>query len=295
MITHGFFGKIPTTGDFIGRGWRSGAREGLDRLLQQAIATLLSSSENGKEAMLQAPYVMLSIRPGVVGEQGVEVAVLPSQDRVGRVFPLCAGVQWTDDGQGGMGWPSLDYGRALIGAVQRGVDAGADPDSLLSEIVAVGSPRQFPATFAERSEDETVPRLPAGSNWLKFQGPQAAIASSTAALCGLLQGRSDLLGVRFDDRGEAGEFFACRRYDSGEPLAALFDGRWAERDWFSLDVPTAPTAPAAAPAAAAPAAAEVAASADMSFPAAEVDEDETRPRHRVIDTGKSGPDSPAAS
>ncbi len=272
MITHGFFGKLPTMGDFVSRGWLTSSREGLDRLLVGAIAELLASSAAGKQAVAKSPWVVLSIRPGVIGDQGVVAVVLPSQDRVGRTFPLCAGVQWTEDGQSGMGWPSLAYSRALIVRVLQCIDAQAEPDELLSEIVALGSPRQFRQTFVGLGGDETLPRLGAETRLLRVQGPLAEMSPAHAALCSMLNDASDVLGIRLDAQGEAQDFFVCRRVESGAALASMFDGRWIERGWTSYDAPDL-------------------SSAQRPAPVENIDDDATQPRHRAIDTAAAAPDS----
>lgn len=259
-------------GDFVSRGWLTSAREGLDKLLQEAMAAVLAASSTGKETIANAPCLVVSIRPGVIGDQGVVAVVLPSQDRVGRTFPLCAGVQWTEDGQGGMGWPSLDYTRALIARVQRCIDAEAEPDMLLSEIVAVGSPRQFRPTFSGLGSDETLPRLGAETKLLRFQGPLAAMSPASTLLCSMLSDASDLLGIRLDTTGEAQDFLVCRRVESGAALAAMFDGGWVERGWVSYQPP-----------------AKGAAVNPTNL--LKIDDDATLPRHRAIDARTPAPDS----
>lgn len=259
-------------GDFVSRGWLTSSREGLDRLLVEAIAELLASSAAGKQAVAEAACVVLSIRPGVIGDQGVMAVVLPSQDRVGRTFPLCAGVQWTEDGQGGMGWPSLAYTRALIARVLHCVEAQAEPEVLLSEIVALGSPRQFRPTFVGLGGDETLPRLGAETKLLRVQGPLAVMSPAHTALCSMLNEAGDVLGIRLDANGEAQDFFVCRRVESGAALASMFDGRWVERGWTSYDAPASTVVQDAAA-------------------LANIDDDATQPRHRAIDTVAAAPDS----
>lgn len=259
-------------GDFVSRGWLTSSREGMDRLLVQAIGALLVSSAGGKQAVAGVPCVALSIRPGVIGDQGVVSVVLPSQDRVGRTFPLCAGVQWTEDGQGGMGWPSLDYTRTLMARVQRCIDAQAEPDVLLAEVVAHGSPRQFRPTFAGLGGDETLPRLGAEVKLLRLQGPMAALSAPLTALCSMLNEASEVLGLRLDAFGEVQDFFVCRRLETGAALAAVFDGGWLERGWTSYGTP----APAPLP-------------SSLDLP--NIDEDATQPRHRAIDTVAAATDS----
>ena len=210
MSVPGFAGKLPTLGDFVHRGWSGSTCDGLDALLQRALAALRGSSAQARQAIAQAPCLALSIRPGLIGAHGLVGVVLASHDRVGRTFPLCAGVQFDAAAIGVLGWPSLAYAHALIEQVLSGIDNQADPDALLARITAVGNPRDFP------------PALPAPG--------LATICARYAA--------SDLLGMRLDDFGAVNDYFACRRLEvstAGPALAALFDGEWSARGWISCD------------------------------------------------------------
>ena len=210
MIVHGFSGKLPTLGDFVQRGWSGSTCDGLDALLQRALAALRGSSAQARQAIAQAPCLVLSIRPGVIGAHGLVGVVLASHDRVGRTFPLCAGVQFDAAAIGVLGWPSLACAHALIEQVLGGIDTQADPDALLARIKAVGDPRDF------------QPGLQ---------------ASGLAAICAR-HAVSDLLGMRLDDFGAVTDYFACQRLEmvtAGPALAALFDGEWSARGWTSFD------------------------------------------------------------
>lgn len=266
QVTYGFFGKLPNVGDFVSRGWSNVGRDGLDRLLQEALTELLTTSPDGKGAIERAPSLMLTIRPGMACDQGFVVAVLPSHDRVGRRFPLSAGVQWLEVGPGGsMAWPSAEYGKALIACVQRGIDTDCDPDRLCIEVATLGSPDKYRPTFDGLGDDETVPRLASEIKLLRVQGPLSAMPPSLAALCTALGDASDVLGFSLDARGDAQDFFVCRRLESGAPLASIFDGRWSERGWTSYGSGTAP-------------------GSTSVEPLPKIDDDATRPRHQAIDT-----------
>ena len=268
----GFFGKLPFMGDFVNRGWDVGLLDKLDKLLQEALSELMTSSALGKDAVTQAPCMVLSLRPGLLGDQGLLIVVLPSHDRVGRTFPFCAGSQWVADGSDGMDWPSVDFAHALIATVQRCMDAEADPDQFLAGIAALGSPHGFRRTFQGLGGDETVPRLGAEVKLLCIRGPLLDMPPAQLALCSILSGSSDLLGIRFDATGGAQDFFVCRRLESGTALASLFDGRWIERGWSFFG--SQPTSPGSNPA------------LSSNF-----DEDATRPLQRAIDTATTAPDS----
>ena len=273
QMTYGFFGKLPSIGDFVSRGWSNVARDSLDRVVQEALTELLASSFAGKEAIANAPCLALKIRPGAVCESGFVIVVMPSEDRVGRRFPLCAGVQWSEDGPArSTGWPSMEYVRVLVACVQKCVDAAVDPDGLCAEIASLGSPQQFGTTFGGLGGDETVPRLAGDTKLLRVQGPLSAMSPSLVALCAALGDSSDVLGFSLGRTGDAQDFFVCRRIVSGSPLAAAFDGQWVERGWTSYGSIAEPEDKPLEP-----------------FP--NFDDDATQPHPRTIDRLSPQPDS----
>lgn len=237
MLVHGFFGKLPREGDFVDRGWLPGARDGLDRLLQEAIAHVIEASASTKETLEQAPDLALSFRPGVLAEEGVVALVVPSRDRVGRSFPLCAGVQWSAEEPATGGWPPVAYARAVGACVRRAMEEGADPDALLDALVSLGGPREFEPAFTPGSGDETVPRIAADAMLLRMAGPPSALSAPAAALCAVLTEASDLLGMRIAAGGDVQDLFVCRQLDARECLAAMFDGQWIAHGWRGLERP----------------------------------------------------------
>lgn len=76
----GFFGKMPATGDFIGRGLPPGLRQPLDRWLTACLAEIAPEDwpPDGIRARL------------TLGGMTVLVSAVPSEDRLGRLFPLVA-------------------------------------------------------------------------------------------------------------------------------------------------------------------------------------------------------------
>lgn len=274
MIAHGFFGKLPSRGDFVGRGWANTANDALDKLLQVALERVLSATDIGKQVIARAPDVILSIRPGIVAKEGFVLAVVPSEDRVGRVFPLCAGVQWDAVSPGWqMAWPSAHYGQALAACLHRNIENEAAPDTLLREIQALGDLGKYGPTFASAVGDETVPRLPAEVKTLHVEGPLSNMSVANQSLCVALSESSDLLALCLDYAGEVRDFAICRRLASPGALAALFDGLWDANGWMSL--------PASEP--------------TTSESGAEADDDATQPVLLRIDRAEPPPDSSETS
>ncbi|SDE47440.1 type VI secretion system protein ImpM [Paracoccus isoporae] len=78
----GFFGKLPTRGDFVARALPPGARPVLDRWLTRHLATWAGHPEHWPET---------GFRAVIAHGQGVlALLILPSRDGTGRAFPLAA-------------------------------------------------------------------------------------------------------------------------------------------------------------------------------------------------------------
>ena len=94
----GFFGKLPSHGDFVGRRLPPEVKDCFDRWLQ---AGLVRSKEDlGDEWLpvwLSSPIWRFVVAEGVCGEQAWAGVMMPSHDRVGRCFPflLMAGIAGT--------------------------------------------------------------------------------------------------------------------------------------------------------------------------------------------------------
>jgi type VI secretion system protein ImpM len=85
----GWYGKLPTLGDFASRRLDASFIDPWDAWLAQGIATLREqSAEAWLDAYLASPVWRFVLMPGVLGEQAMAGVLMPSVDRVGRYFPL---------------------------------------------------------------------------------------------------------------------------------------------------------------------------------------------------------------
>ena len=85
----GFFGKLPSHGDFIGRRVADGFREAWDPWLQRCLtASQLQLGSRWLDCYLTSPMWRFFLCDGVAGETSYAGVLLPSVDRVGRYFPL---------------------------------------------------------------------------------------------------------------------------------------------------------------------------------------------------------------
>lgn len=106
----GFFGKLPSTGDFVARGLPIGLRPFLDRWLTRNYASCIDGAEdwplNGYRAIIKW------------GDSCLILLILPSNDKLGRVFPLsiCRATRTVPDKQSADVWCGtvLDLAKAAI-------------------------------------------------------------------------------------------------------------------------------------------------------------------------------------
>jgi type VI secretion system protein ImpM len=90
----GWFGKLPCAGDFIYRRLPRSLLSGLDNWLQQGLSQLRGTYPADWRGIYDtAPTWNCAIPAGVTRvDQTLIGLITPSRDRVGREFPLCAGV-----------------------------------------------------------------------------------------------------------------------------------------------------------------------------------------------------------
>jgi type VI secretion system protein ImpM len=121
----GFFGKLPSAGDFVQRRLPVAFVDAWDRHFEYAMAALPDALGGAwKHSFQAAPAWRFMLPAGVCGGHAMAGVMLPSGDRVGRCFPLVIATRiphapgqgaWHED----KGW----YAQAE----RMGVDASTDP------------------------------------------------------------------------------------------------------------------------------------------------------------------------
>ncbi len=88
----GFFGKIPSHGDFLTRDMPRPFLDVWDRWLQECIATSKTQlGERWLDTYLTSPIWRFALAGGICGPSAWAGVLMPSVDRVGRYFPLTIG------------------------------------------------------------------------------------------------------------------------------------------------------------------------------------------------------------
>lgn len=146
----GFFGKLPTQGDFVSRSLPADFTSVWDDWLQRGIS---KSREQLGEAWLDLFMTMppwhFSFGPGVCGEAAVSGVVIPSVDRVGRCFPFTLAVIMSElhvPDESASNWHEQ-----LEVAALKVLDPGFTMDNYLDELQAVQLPENVLNPVVERA------------------------------------------------------------------------------------------------------------------------------------------------
>jgi type VI secretion system protein ImpM len=217
----GFFGKLPSHGDFIGRRLPPDVRDCFDRWLQ---AGLVRSREDlGDEWLpiwLSSPLWRFVVAADVCGGQAWAGVMMPSHDRVGRCFPLLlmAGMEGTPSLQDCLTVHDEWFARLEVLALST-LEEEFVLDAFDSALLAL---MPF-ATVLRPAGEETVP----ATRTVSDMRPEALPALAHA----------DIAGSSAWWTSGSPLVTACLAVCGGLPpapaFASLLDGRWTERDWAS--------------------------------------------------------------
>jgi type VI secretion system protein ImpM len=171
----GFFGKIPTRGDFVRQGLPADFTGAMDQWWQRVLP--YSQARLGKgweDAWMQAPIWCFALPPGRCGAGAAVGLWLPSTDKVGRLFPLTiAWVSrhgWNDIARCG---PFLAAAEAIgVRAVEQDVSPAELAEAVAASAVPGGEARAAPAA--------------GGSLWWSDGGP--LVAPSTRRMAAMPDG-----------------------------------------------------------------------------------------------------------
>jgi len=217
----GFFGKVPSHGDFVGRRLPPDVRQCFDDWLQASLVR--SKQALGDEWLpiwLSSPLWRFVVGGGVCGEQAWAGVMMPSHDRVGRCFPLLlmAGIDGTPSLRDCMtvyeGWYERLEAMALS-ALELGfsldafdaVPLAATPPTTVRD--SAGSA----ANPASRTMMQTRMDAPPVLADVEIAGRTAWWTSGSPRVTACLA--------------------VCDGFPPASSFASLLDGRWTERYWAS--------------------------------------------------------------
>lgn len=137
----GFFGKLPSRGDFVGTGLPRSVLDPWEAWVAEAMtASRALLGEAWMDAWMEAPVWRFALPGGACGPDALLGLVLPSVDRVGRTFPLLVAALFPARAPA----PQPAGGAAFLDAAEAAArDAIADdlaPDALAARLAAAPPP-----------------------------------------------------------------------------------------------------------------------------------------------------------
>ena len=238
----GFYGKLPSHGDFLRRRTSDAFVEAWDGWLRQCIADSRATlGEHWLEVYLTSPAWRFICAPGACGPASVMGVTAPSVDRVGRYFPLTvvaelppatpllATASWAA--------PFFDEAERLIVETLAADDVDFDlfDDRVIDLAATLEQSRRAPRTVLD----------PAASTLLTDDAPiwQVSIGSSSHLASVFEQLLSQQLSALYRPltlwwtEGSANVEPSClllRGLPHPAAFAAFLDGAWARHGWPSI-------------------------------------------------------------
>jgi len=139
MATCGFFGKLPSRGDFLDRLLPHRLVSRLDDWLQDSLLLCEEAEADWKPAFRASPCWHFAT--GLVGDPaGLAGVLIPSRDRVGRDFPLLLAHPLS--AAPGLAFPTdwAEAYRRLAALAREAVDTPLQPDDLAARLDGIPSP-----------------------------------------------------------------------------------------------------------------------------------------------------------
>ncbi|WP_053078577.1 type VI secretion system-associated protein TagF [Methylobacterium tarhaniae] len=267
----GFFGKVPTRGDFVSRRLGGALHGALDQWLSRAlVASRRQLGEAWLPAYLVAPVWRFVLGRGTMGPHPAAGVLMPSVDRVGRYFPLVLAAEMPGLAEPWRLFRSAgDWFDAAEARARACLDDDVDLDAFEAGLAALGLP-------------EPPPAVPDAPRRYGLGGEVEAIRAYADALDAALAGSRGAVTLWWTKGSEAvaPSLLLHRGVPAPEQFAAFLDGRWADRGWQDWTRQAASCTPAVPiPAAAEPLAPRAAPEAVRLVSAARTHRGTRRPRN----------------
>ncbi|MBI3370471.1 MAG: type VI secretion system-associated protein TagF [Betaproteobacteria bacterium] len=231
----GFFGKLPSKGDFLSRRLPSGFIEVWDAWLQAGIASSRGDlGEAWPSSFLEAAVWRFFIPARMVTERAWIGIVLPSADRVGRYFPLtiAAGIARAHlDGAATLD-AANEWLAAISSAALDALGPAGNAETFDARVAALAFP--LAAVAGSVSAGPSPSSKPAESRFLGFALEQDE-RLVTERLRGVSEGAAQDLALwwTIGSKGRVPCLLASDSLPAGRLFCALLDGRWAEHGWLN--------------------------------------------------------------
>jgi type VI secretion system protein ImpM len=240
----GYYGKLPSHGDFLRRRVSDRFVSAWDGWLQACLAASRAAlGERWLDVYLTSPAWRFACGAGACGPRPVIGVMVPSVDRVGRYFPLAIIAELPEDAA--LIRAAADGEQFLDGAERLAIETLAldaiDVESFEERVITLGY--DFAATAGSTRvvlDPSCAAVLESGNS--RWQIPIAASSELGSALTQLVSYRLAAMYaplVLWWTEGSASIEPSClvaRGLPDPESFASLLDGSWAERQWQPVSV-----------------------------------------------------------
>lgn len=202
----GFHGKLPARGDFVGHGLPREVLDPWDEWLARALAEAgRGLGAAWERAFAAAPVWRFALSAGLCGDTPLVGLLMPSADRVGRLYPFTLAATLPEDVELAAAPAACAAWFTRAEAVaDDACRAGADVEGLPARLAILGRP-----------EPERV---------------HPASVAMVERLAGPLTGLSSLWWTRGGGR-VAPSLLSCHGLPGGARLTAFLDGAWERWGW----------------------------------------------------------------
>ena len=230
-MTPGWYGKLPSTGDFIARRLPAAFSEAWDRWLQQAMdGSRDRLGARWRESYLSMPAWRFLLSPAMVTPNAWAGLMLPSVDAVGRHFPLTFAAALPS--------ASLNLPATLLAAAPwyEGIEqiaySAIAPKADIAALDAAVAGRAFRREWLHHPQQSADATVPFRSNHAQMLAVSPADIEMIAVQLAepnavWLCGESEL----FERRA-----LLCERLPSAEQFCGMMEGRWQEHGWSQRDL-----------------------------------------------------------
>jgi type VI secretion system protein ImpM len=245
----GFYGKIPSIGDFVSRHLPRTFVEPWDQWLQDSISTSREQLGNHwLDAYLTGPIWRFALSSGVCGENAWIGLVMPSVDNVGRYFPFTLATP-VDDALKLL--PIADneepwFSQAELIALSA-LDQNNDLASLNQKINHLGVPGYFTVSSSAQQNEVTRPELASRQNWrIAMTNSEAVSANFNSLMEEFLRQRFPDISLWWTNGSEQVEpsILVCNSLPPAQGFSALLTANWEHWGWdnkLNIQRPTVKT------------------------------------------------------
>jgi type VI secretion system protein ImpM len=231
----GFYGKLPSLGDFVTRRLPAQLIQPWDQWLRASLAASQAQLAQGwLDHYLTSPIWRFVLSPAIAGQTGWAGVLMPSVDRVGRYFPLTLASPLPP---GANPWRVLClpgwFERAESVALS-GLDDNFDLEAFEGRVLALGSADPGGTFQPATSSDPTAGGADA---WQMGIGSPTQVQDACPVLLDRALGELFFAYSLWSTTGServSPSLLACQGLPSPEGFAALLGGEWDDRGWVRL-------------------------------------------------------------